>query len=360
MHSQNNKKKTAIIMAGGTGGHIFPGIALAEQLRNKGWNVSWMGVPNSMEERLVIPKGFDFKKVDFSGVRGKGMKTLLKLPFKITRAFWQSWKVMNEVKPDVVIGFGGYITFPGGLMAKFSGKPLLLHEQNSIAGLSNKVLSKIATKIFTAYPNALPKGEWIGNPLRAEFLKEDLPENRFAGRTGPLNIVVIGGSLGAKALNDIVPKALALISEDVRPNVIHQSGEKQIEELKKAYADSGVKAELVPFISNTAEAFAKADLVIARSGASTVTEIAAIGAAAIFVPFPHAVDDHQTFNAKFLVGDGGGLLIQQKDLAPQMLADILTNLTREKLIDFANVAYSKRKIQAVDYMEGYCENLFKK
>jgi UDP-N-acetylglucosamine--N-acetylmuramyl-(pentapeptide) pyrophosphoryl-undecaprenol N-acetylglucosamine transferase len=353
------KQKTAIIMAGGTGGHIFPGLALAEELRNKGWKVSWMGAPDSMEERLVIPKGFEFKKVQFGGVRGKGIKTLIKLPFKIINALYQSWKVINEVKPDVVIGFGGYITFPGGLMAKFSGKPLILHEQNSIAGLSNKLLSKIATKIFTAYPKVLSKGEWIGNPLRSEFLKEGSPNDRFKDRSGRLNIVVIGGSLGAKALNDAVPKALALINEESRPNVIHQSGEKQIRELKAAYAENKVNAELVPFISNTAEAFAKADVIIARSGASTVTEIAAIGAAAIFVPFPHAVDNHQTFNASFLTDMGAGWLIQQKDLEPKMLADMLNNLTREKLLDAANKAYSQKKIGAVDAMVNACESLKK-
>jgi UDP-N-acetylglucosamine--N-acetylmuramyl-(pentapeptide) pyrophosphoryl-undecaprenol N-acetylglucosamine transferase len=354
---QNNKQKTAIIMAGGTGGHIFPGLALAEELRNKGWKVYWMGAPDSMEERLVIPKGFDFKKVQFSGVRGKGLKTLVKLPFKIMNALYQSWKVINEVKPDVVVGFGGYITFPGGIMAKFSGKPLILHEQNSIAGLSNKLLSKIANNIFTAYPKVLPKGEWIGNPLRTEFLNEGSPSERFEGRTGNLNIVVIGGSLGAKALNDTVPKALALIKEELRPNVIHQSGERQIRELGNAYAESGVNAQLVPFISNTAEAFAKADVVIARAGASTVTEISAIGAAAIFIPFPHAVDNHQTFNARFLTDMAAGWLIQQKDLEPQMLADMLSNLTRNKLLACANGAYSQRKIGAVDIMVNACENL---
>lgn len=359
MQQKNNKQKTALIMAGGTGGHIFPGIALAEELKIQGWNVHWMGAPNSMEERIVIPKGFDFKKVEFGGVRGKGLKTLIKLPLNITNALYQSWKVINEVKPDVVIGFGGYITFPGGLMAKLNGIPLILHEQNSIAGLSNKILSKIANKIFTAYPKALHKGEWIGNPLRTEFLKSDTPDERFKDRKGPLNIVIIGGSLGAKALNDVVPKALALIKEENRPKVIHQSGAKQIEELKKSYDENGVNAELVPFISNTAEAFSNADLVIARAGASTVTEIAAIGCATIFVPFPYAVDDHQTFNARFLTQMNGGWLIQQKDLEPQMLADMLTNFNREKLLDSANRAYSQRKIGAVEAMVNACENIKK-
>jgi UDP-N-acetylglucosamine--N-acetylmuramyl-(pentapeptide) pyrophosphoryl-undecaprenol N-acetylglucosamine transferase len=359
MQHKEGKQKTAIIMAGGTGGHIFPGIALAEELRNKGWKVCWMGAPNSMEERLVIPKGLEFKKVEFGGVRGKGIKTLINLPFKILRALSQSRKIIKEVNPDVVIGFGGYITFPGGLMARLNGKPLILHEQNSIAGLSNKVLSKIASKVFTAYPNVFPKSEWIGNPLRAEFLEQDSPENRFKDREGSLNVVVVGGSLGAKAINDIMPKALALIDENLRPNVIHQSGEKQIEELKKAYDENGVKAELTPFISNTAQAFANADLIIARAGASTVTEIAAIGAAAIFIPFPHAVDDHQTFNAKFLENAGAGLIIQQKELETKWLADILIYLKRDRLLEYANKAYELRKTEAVKCMVESCEKLVK-
>lgn len=351
------KKKTAIIMAGGTGGHIFPGLALAEKLKKNDWNVFWLGAPNSMEERIVVPKGFDFKKVDFSGVRGKGLKRILSLPFNIIKALLQSKKIIDAVNPDVVIGFGGYITFPGGLIAKLNGKKLILHEQNSIAGLANKILSKIANKVFCAYPNALTNGEWIGNPLREEFLKEDLPENRFIGRSGPLKLLVVGGSLGAKALNDIVPKALALIDKNNRLIVIHQSGEKQIEQLKKNYSESNIEAELTPFISNTAKAFAEADMIIARAGASTVTEIAAVGAAALFIPFPYAVDDHQTFNAKFLVDNGGGLLIQEKELTPEKLAEIIKNTSREKLLDFANKAYEKRKNEAVNLMVDYCEKI---
>ncbi len=351
----NQKKKTAIIMAGGTGGHIFPGLAVAEELRANGWDVTWMGAPNSMEEKLVVPKGFRFRTVDFSGVRGKEIKTLLGLPFKIIKALSQSRDIISEVNPDVVIGFGGYISFPGGFMTKISGKKLVLHEQNSVAGMSNKVLSKIADKIFSAYPNALENGEWVGNPLRQEFLKENNPDTRFSNRQGKLKLLVVGGSLGAVALNTVVPKALALIEEENRPIVIHQSGEKQISKLTKNYEEANVKAELTPFIENTAKAFADADIIVCRAGASTVTEIAAIGAAAVFVPFPHAVDDHQTFNAKFLVDNGGGVLIQEKELTPKNLAEIIKNTTREKLLNFSNKAYEKRKTEAVTLMVDYCE-----
>lgn len=351
--------KKAIIMAGGTGGHIFPGLAVAEKLRANGWSVVWMGAPNSMEERLVVPKGIDFKTVDFSGVRGKGITTIFKLPFRIIKSLLQSKRIIKEINPCVVIGFGGYISFPGGLMAKLLGKKLVLHEQNSIPGMANKILSKIADKVFSAYPGALINGEWIGNPLREEFLKEKSPEERFKNREGNLKLLVIGGSLGAKALNDVVPKALSLIEEKDRPLTVHQSGEKQIKDLRKNYLESKVNAELTPFINNTAKAFAEADLIIARAGASTVTEIAAIGAATIFVPFPQAVDDHQTFNAKFLVDNRGGILIQQRDLTPEKLAEIIKGLNREKLLYFANKSYEKRRTAAVELMFRYCENNFK-
>ncbi|HEX5806667.1 MAG TPA: UDP-N-acetylglucosamine--N-acetylmuramyl-(pentapeptide) pyrophosphoryl-undecaprenol N-acetylglucosamine transferase, partial [Macromonas sp.] len=259
-----SKTPCALVMAGGTGGHIFPGLAMAEALRAKGWRVHWLGVPGSMEERLVPPRGFAFEAVQFGGVRGKGVVTLALLPLRLLRAFWQSLRVVRRVQPDVVLGLGGYITFPGGMMGVLAGKPLLLHEQNSIAGLSNKVLAGVADRVFSAYPNALTNGEWVGNPLRAEFLQQATPAERYAGRSGPLRVLVVGGSLGAKALNDTVPQALALIPAEQRPLVTHQSGEKQIDALRAAYAAAGVEATLTPFIQDTASAFAEADVVIAR------------------------------------------------------------------------------------------------
>ena len=354
-----NKQPCALVMAGGTGGHIFPGLAVAEALRAEGWRVHWLGAPGSMEERLVPPRGFAFEPVAFGGVRGKGVKTLLLLPLRLLRAFWQSLAVVRRVKPDVVLGLGGYITFPGGMMGVLAGKPLVLHEQNSVAGMANKVLAGVADKVFTAYPNALGKGEWIGNPLRAEFLKQPEPVQRFAGRTGPLRVLVVGGSLGAKALNDTVPQALALIPAGQRPVVTHQSGEKQIDALKTAYAQAGVEATLTPFIQDTAAAFADADVVIARAGASTVTELAAVGAAAIFVPFPHAVDDHQTHNARFLVDAGAAWLVPQTELTPQGLAAMLQGLTREELQARASKALAQAKTQAVEAMVQACRVLAK-
>ena len=352
-----SRQPCALVMAGGTGGHIFPGLALAEALRAKGWRVHWLGVPGSMEERLVPPRGFAFEAVQFSGVRGKGLTTLVQLPGRLLRAFWQSWQAVRRVQPDVVIGLGGYVTFPGGLMGVLAGKPLVLHEQNSVAGMANKVLARVATRIFSAYPHALPKAEWVGNPLRAEFLQQPAPAQRFAGRTGPLKLLVLGGSLGAQGLNDVVPQALALMPADQRPQVLHQSGSLHIEALRALYARLGVQGQLTPFIDGTAQAMADADLLVCRAGASTVTEIAAVGAAAVFVPFPHAVDDHQTHNARFLVEAGAAVLVQQRDLTPESLQEIIMKSERTMLMQQAQSAKKMQKIEAVNQMVAACEQL---
>jgi UDP-N-acetylglucosamine--N-acetylmuramyl-(pentapeptide) pyrophosphoryl-undecaprenol N-acetylglucosamine transferase len=349
--------RTALVMAGGTGGHIFPGLAVAEALRTRGWRVHWLGAPGSMEEQLVPPRGFAFESVQFGGVRGKGPLTLVLLPVKLLRAFWQSIGAVRRVRPDVVLGLGGYISFPGGMMSVLLGKPLVLHEQNSVAGLANKVLAGVADRVFTAFPGVLKKAQWVGNPLRTAYVSQPAPALRFAGRSGPLRLLVVGGSLGAKALNAVVPQALALIEPVARPIVLHQSGAKQIDELRANYAAAGVDAELTPFIEDTAQAFADADLIVARAGASTVTEIAAVGAAAVFVPFPSAVDDHQTTNARFLVDAGGGWLVQQAELTPEWLADLLQTTQRSTLMERAQKAKKMQKTEAVDEVVRACEEL---
>ena len=353
-------QKCALVMAGGTGGHIFPGLAVADGLRARGWRVHWLGAPGSMEQQLVPPRGYAFEPVEFGGVRGKGLATLLLLPLRVLKAFAQSIGVVRRVKPDVLVGLGGYITFPGGMMGVALGKPLVLHEQNSVAGLANKVLAGVADRVFTAFPGVLPKARnvsWVGNPLRTAFTQSLAPADRFAGRVGPLRVLVVGGSLGAQALNDVVPRALALLPVAQRPIVVHQSGAKQIDALRANYATAGVEAELVPFIDDMARAYTEADLVICRAGATTVTEIAAIGAAALFVPFPHAVDDHQTNNARFLVDQGAGYLIQQCDLTPEKLAEMLQKTERSALVEVAQKAKSLQKLDATERIVAACEEL---
>ena len=353
------KQPCALVMAGGTGGHIFPGLAVAEALRAKGWRVHWLGAPGSMESRLVPAHGFPLEMVNFSGVRGKGRLTLLLMPLRLLRAFWQSLQVLRRVQPDVLVGLGGYISFPGGMMGRLLGKPLVLHEQNSVAGLANKVLASVANRVFTAFPDVFAKGRCVGNPLRAEFLTQAEPQDRFVGRTGPLRLLVVGGSLGARALNAAVPRALALMPHNQRPTVIHQSGEKQIDELRSNYAASGVVAALTPFITDTAQAFADADLVLCRAGASTVTELAAVGAAALFVPFPSAVDDHQTSNAQFLVDQGAGWLMPQAKMTPEHLASFIANIDRPALLQRALAAKNMQQLRATDAVVAACEELCK-
>jgi len=352
----------ALVMAGGTGGHIFPGLALAQALRARGWQVSWLGGSGSaarpsMESQLVPRHGIPFHALDFAGVRGKGPVTLALLPLRLLRAFWQSIRIVRALRPQVVIGLGGYVSFPAGMMGVLLGKPLVLHEQNSVAGMANRVLAGVADRVFTAFPDVLTQARWVGNPLRAHFLAHPAPEARFEGRSGPLRLLVVGGSLGAQVLNDTVPRALALIPPGLRPQVTHQSGATQIEALRAAYAAAGVQAELTPFIEDTAQAFADADLVVCRAGASTVTELAAVGAAALFVPIPTAVDDHQTRNAQFLVNQGAGWLMPQAALTPEALAQVLQRTPRSELLERARRAHALRKEGAADQIVAACEEL---
>ena len=350
--------RTALVMAGGTGGHIFPGLAVAELLRSRGWRVHWLGAPApSMESQMVPPKGFVFEPVQFGGLRGKGWLTKWLLPLRLLQAFWQSLRVVRRLRPDVLIGMGGYISFPGGMMGVLCGRPLVLHEQNSVAGLANKVLAQVADKVLSGFPQVLPKAEWVGNPLRNTFIEQAAPAQRFANRQGVLRVLVLGGSLGAQALNSVVPQALALMAKDQRPQVIHQGGEKHIDTLRANYAQAGVQAELTAFIEDTASAFANADLVICRAGASTVSEIAAVGVAALFVPFPHAVDDHQTTNAQFLVNQQAGWLMSQASLTPKRLADFLQNTDRAALLQVAQNAYAQRKTTAAQEVVKVCEEV---
>ena len=353
------KNKTAIIVAGGTGGHIFPGLAVAKELHNNGWDIVWLGTSKGMESTIIPQNNLKFESIQFSGLRGKGLATRLALPIRLLKAFLQSAKIINKIKPDVILGFGGYVTFPAGIMGRLFGIPLLLHEQNSVAGLSNSTLAVLATKVYTAFPNVMNHAKWIGNPLRLEFTQQAEPENRYNNRQGPLKILVIGGSLGAKFLNKIIPQTINLLPKDNRPHVTHQSGNDQFEELQENYNKLHINADLKPFIENTAIAFADADLVICRSGASTVTELAAVGVAAIFIPLPSAVDDHQTKNAMYLIQNDAGWLQHQENLTPQKLADLISTLDRSTLLLTAIKAKKMHKQGALKVLVDACEDLIK-
>ena len=345
--------KTILIMAGGTGGHIFPALAVAEKMRDRSWRVVWLGNPEGMEARLVPPRGFEMVWLKFGALRGKGILRKLLLPLNLLRGFWQAQKVIRQVRPDVVLGMGGYISFPGGMMASLLGKPLVLHEQNSVAGLANRVLAGVADRIATGFPEVLAKGVWLGNPVRPEIAAIAPPAERFAERSGALRILVIGGSLGAQILNETVPRGMALLAEDEQPQIVHQAGEKHIEALKANYAAVGVQAHCVSFIEDMAGAYEWADLVICRAGALTVAELAAAGVASILVPFPHAVDDHQTGNAMFLVNVGGAFLLPQSDLTPDSIA-LIRNYNRSQLLEMAEKARSLAKPDATEEVANLC------
>lgn len=349
---------TLMVMAGGTGGHVYPAIAVADALHAQGWKIVWLATAGGMENRLIADKPYDKAMMAMQGVRGKGLFGWLTLPVKLVRAFAQAHAAIRQHQPDVVLGMGGFAAFPGGVMAKCASVPLVIHEQNSIAGLTNKVLAKMADRVLTGFPQALGnKGEMVGNPVREAITTLPTPEQRFAGRQGVLRVLVVGGSLGAVALNTLLPQAFAALPVNSRPQVIHQAGEKQIEALKQNYAEAGVAADCRAFIQDMAEVYAWADLVICRSGALTVAELANVGAASILVPFPFAVDDHQTTNAAYLQQAGAALLIQQRALDVKQLAQTLTMLDRSTCLDMAQKARALARPQATQQVADICQQL---
>lgn len=352
--------RTIMIMAGGTGGHIFPALAVAEYLRAQGWHIVWLGVRSGMEARLIPPRGYTMAWVRMSGVRRSGMLRVALLPLNLLIAFWQSARAIFRHRPDVVLGMGGYVTFPGGMMASLLNRPLVIHEQNSVAGLANRVLARLADRILTAFPNAFgPRISvlWVGNPVRDDIATLESPEHRMAFRSGRLHVLVIGGSLGAQVFNETVPRALAQIEGAARPSVTHQSGEAHIEALREHYRRAGVEAELVPFIRDMAARYANADLVICRAGASTISEIAAAGVASLLVPYPHAVDDHQTSNARHLSERGAAILMPQQEFTAEKLASLLSGFTREALARMAVAARAVAKPHATRQVAEACMEL---
>jgi len=352
-------KRPVVIMAGGTGGHVFPALALAKLLRSRSYNVVWLGTQRGIEARVVPQNDFPIEWLSVGGLRGKGIKTLLAAPFRLAHALIQALGVMRRHRPLVVVGLGGFVTGPGGVAAWLTRAPLVIHEQNAIAGFTNRRLAPLAREVLEAFPNSFDAGtkaRAIGNPVRQEIFAVPPPATRFAQRSGAIRILVVGGSLGAMKLNSVVPFAIARIAGTVNVEVRHQSGERWIDSARKSYAEAKVTAEVKPFIEDMAEAYAWADLVICRAGALTISELAAAGVGAILVPFPAAVDDHQTHNAGFLVREGAAVLIHDRDVTAERLAEELLRLCagRGKLLAMAERARLLAKPNAAEDLAESC------
>ena len=332
--------RPVLIMAGGTGGHVFPALAVADELRLRGVPVVWLGTKAGIESRLVPQAGYPIEWMSITGLRGKNMITLLLAPLRLLMACWQALRVLLRRKPCAVLGMGGFASGPGGLMAWLLRKPLLVHEQNAIPGLTNKILARLATVVLQAFPAVFDQARTTGNPVRQSICEIAQPEERFAHRHGNLRVLVIGGSLGAVRLNEILPQALSQIAPQQRPEVIHQTGVKNIEAAKTGYQQAGVEAKVEAFIDDMPSVYTWADLVICRAGAMTVFELAAAGIASILVPYPYAVDDHQTHNARYLVSAGAAIIRQQDELTSEWLVDVLNDFSanREKLLHMAVAA----------------------
>jgi UDP-N-acetylglucosamine--N-acetylmuramyl-(pentapeptide) pyrophosphoryl-undecaprenol N-acetylglucosamine transferase len=346
-----------MIMAGGTGGHIFPGLAVAEELARDGWRIVWMGRPGAMESELVPPHGHEMAWVDFRGVRQKGLAARVMTPWHLLRSVIRAVVLFRHHKPDVALGMGGYISFPGSLAAKLCGVPLLIHEQNSVAGLVNRTVAKIASRMFSGFPGALKGAHWVGNPVRATIAALPLPEERMARRAGPLRVLVMGGSLGAHALNEVLPAAIALLPAHQRPQIWHQSGKAHLAALNEAYAKVGVTANVCAFIDDMAFAYGWADLVIARAGALTLAEMAAAGVSSLLVPYPHATDDHQTANARFFVEKGAAFWIPQSALSADGLCAQLAALQRDDLCATASKARGLSRPNAAVELARACQEI---
>jgi len=350
-----------LIMAGGTGGHIFPGLAVADELRAQGVPVAWLGAEGGMETRVVPAHDIELHTVKVGGLRGKGLKTRVLAPLMLVRALFDSLALLRTLRPRCVLSMGGYVAGPAGVAARLAGIPLVVHEQNAVAGFTNRKLAGFAKRVLTGFPNVLPGAEWVGNPVRAAIAALPAPAVRFHHRQGAPRLLVLGGSLGARTLNTSVPKALALLAaHDVRPDVVHQTGERGLQEAVDAYTAAGVAANVVPFIEDMAGAYEWTDVVLCRAGALTVAELCAAGLEAVLVPFPHAVDDHQTANARAMVDVGGARIITDASLndaeSPRVLAQLLVDLfaDREQILSAANASRSLAKPDAASTIARRC------
>ncbi|MBQ0718713.1 MAG: undecaprenyldiphospho-muramoylpentapeptide beta-N-acetylglucosaminyltransferase [Gammaproteobacteria bacterium] len=356
-----------LIMAGGTGGHVFPALAVAEELRERGIEVTWLGTQRGIEARLVPAANFPLRFIDVVGLRGKsGLLGKLKAPFGLLKALWQALAVVRGVGPQCVLGFGGFASGPGGLAARLLGKPLVIHEQNAVAGTTNRILQKLATRVLEAFPHALDRGEHCGNPVRREISALEAPQTRlFSAQAKPLKeerrprLLILGGSLGALAINQTLPEALALLAATERPSVVHQCGQQHLEATQQAYKEAGVAAEVLAFVDDMAAAYGAADFVVCRAGALTVCELTAAGLGALLIPYPHAIDDHQTENGRWLVDNGAALMLQQKDLKPEALAPLLKELLNdsERLIAMAVAARALALPDAASTVADVCEEV---
>lgn len=350
------KQAPVLIMAGGTGGHIFPGLAVAETLRAQGVPVVWLGAFGGMETKVVPAYGVPLQTIPVGGLRGKGLKTRLLAPLMLARALFASLRVLRRVKPRSVLSMGGYVAGPGGIAARLLRKPLLVHEQNRVAGFTNRKLAAHASRVMAGFSDVLPGAEWVGNPVRETIAALPAPATRMAGRADRPRLLVLGGSLGARALNLALPQALAQLPAERRPEILHQCGNRGQDEAREAYAQAGVEAQIVPFIEDMAGAYAWADLAVCRAGALTVAELTAAGLGAVLVPFPHAVDDHQTRNAEAMVAAGAAEVVQERDLDVQQFSQRLDALLndRAKTLAMAEAARTLAKPDAAATIARAC------
>lgn len=338
------KSKRLLVMAGGTGGHVFPGLAVAKQLQQLGWEIRWLGTADRMEADLVPKHGIEIDFIKVKGLRGQGLVKLIKAPFQIVNAIIQAKKHIKSWNPDVVLGMGGYVSGPGGVAAWLSGIPVVLHEQNAVAGLTNQWLSKIASKVFQAFPGAFPKAEVVGNPVREDVACLPAPAERFSQRSGDIRILLMGGSQGAQVLNKTMPDVMAKLSDGYV--IRHQAGRNNAEDLIKDYRSKGIdNADVSEFITDMADAYQWADILVCRSGALTVSEVSAAGVGAIFIPFMHK-DRQQALNADHLIENKAAIMIEQQDLTADKLADMISNLSREDMLMMAEQAKSVAKLDA--------------
>jgi UDP-N-acetylglucosamine--N-acetylmuramyl-(pentapeptide) pyrophosphoryl-undecaprenol N-acetylglucosamine transferase len=347
------------VMAGGTGGHVFPALVVASLLRDQGMEVFWIGTRRGMEARLVPAGGFPIEWLSIEGLRGKGVRQILAAPFKLLVALRQAAGILCRRRPDLALGMGGFASGPGGLMARALCIPLVIHEQNRVPGLTNRWLSRIASRVFEAFPGSFPKARgavFSGNPVRPEIFDLSAPRDRLGQRPGPRRLLVVGGSLGARVLNETVAGAVASLPPGRRPQIRHQAGERTLETARRAYLDAGVKAEVTPFIANMAEAYEWADIVVCRAGALTISELAAAGVASILVPYPYAVDDHQTGNARYLADVGAAVLMPQTELCAASLGAVMTKLLGDlpRLVAMGDAARTRAEPRAAERIAQAC------